>query len=223
MWLRPGSRSILATTSNTSSLVSTQIGRIIIFFVHHVYFRTLSFYLLVKISHQTKPNPAYLIFPEITRDSSLFSSATDFLVSLLDFNEWPPWSIENFSYETGSSFSFPYELLEYFLEPQTPLWISSILVSVYSLPYHQPSMAFPLPQHTTFPRSHVRIYHHHSIQCQNSESMHSILSPQFPLSSTLTQVFLLKYFWTYNVLYFIHVINFLLSTASCLHFPFYPG
>ena len=79
-------------------------GRIIIFLVHLLYFKMLTFYFLTKKKRKERKKERNPCLPVTTiRDSRLcFSSSADFLVLSLNFDKDPHWFNVNFNYQTGS-------------------------------------------------------------------------------------------------------------------------
>lgn len=119
VWLQPGTTSFLTPTSNPVYFC-TQIGRIIIFFVHNLYFRTPSFYFIITKQklRAIKQNKKTLLIWYSQRSLEIpASSSTDFPTSPLDFND--PMKILVLK-RVHSCFFSP---LWTPLELKTPLWI----------------------------------------------------------------------------------------------------
>lgn len=191
----------------------TQTGRIIISLVHHLYFKMVTFYLLTK-------NPACLISTTETPGSSPLHLWTSWSCPLIS-TSIPTHSMKilvpSLSFPTNSSnSSWSHKHRCEWSGQYSGLIVLTSLSSVV--------MDILSPQHILF-QTHKghRIYHHQILNNGKILKACILFYHHTSLSFLLTQVFLLKYFWTYNDFHFIHVMNFLLSTTSCLHFPFYPG
>lgn len=125
VWLQPGSTSFLTPTSNPVYFC-TQIGRIIIFFVHNLYCRTPSFYFIItKQKLRAKQQNKKPCSSDIHRDHyryqplHLQTSPPHLLILMSD----PTDPMKILVLKLVHSFFSPCELQWFFLEPKTPLWI----------------------------------------------------------------------------------------------------